>query len=252
MRGEPGRIGFERQPAAHHLGPGHDLPRRDDVHGEPEPVEQLRTQFAFLRIHGSHQQERRGVRHRNAFPLDVRTSHRSRIQQQVHEVVVQQVHLVDVEHPPVRGGEQTGLEGANAFGQGAFQVQRADQPVLGGAHREFDELGGPLRRGATVRPVRALRVGGLRRASESAVVDHVQRRQQRCQRTHHRRLRGALFAADENPADARVHRVEQQRQPEVVVADDCGEGEAWGSGHAWCSFLGVRAPRWREQGAAVS
>ncbi|WP_395474904.1 hypothetical protein [Saccharopolyspora spinosa] len=103
-----------------------------------------------------------------------------------------------------------------------------------------------------MRTVRALRVRGLRIAPEAAVCDHVQRRQQRRQRTHHGRLRGALLASDEDPADARVNGVEQQRQPEVVVADDGGEGKARDSGHAGCSFLGVRTPRWREQGAAVS
>ncbi len=137
-RGEPGRVGFERQAAAHHLGPGRHLARRGDVHGEAEPVQQLRAQLAFLRVHRSHQQERCRVRDRDAFALDVRAPHRRGIQQQVDEVVVQQVHLVDVEHAPVRGGEQAGLEGADSFGQGAFQVERADQPVLGGADRELN------------------------------------------------------------------------------------------------------------------
>ena len=75
------------------------------------------------------------MRHRHPVPLDVRAAHRGGVQQEVDEVVVQQVDLVDVEHAPVRLGEQPGLVGADALGQRALQVQRPDQPVLGGARR---------------------------------------------------------------------------------------------------------------------
>ncbi len=138
-RGEGRRIRLERHPPAHDLDAGVDVARRPDLDGEPEPVEQLRPQLALLRVHRPDQQERRGVRHRHPVPLDVRAAHRGGVQQEVDEVVVQQVDLVDVEHAPVRLGEQPGLVGADALGQRALQVQRPDQPVLGGADGQLDQ-----------------------------------------------------------------------------------------------------------------
>ena len=96
-RGEGVRVGVEREPPAHHLGAQGRVARRRRVDREPEPVEQLRTQLALLRVHRADQQETRRVPHRHALPLDVGHAQRGGVEQQVDEVVVQQVHLVDVQ-----------------------------------------------------------------------------------------------------------------------------------------------------------
>ena len=82
---------------------------------------------------------------------------RGGVEQQIDEVVVQQVDLVDVEEAAVGGGEQPGLEGLHAFGQRAFEVEGADEPVLGRADRQLDEPGraAASRRAGGVRAVRA-------------------------------------------------------------------------------------------------
>ena len=76
---------------------------------------------------------------RDALALHVVDAQRGRVEQQVDQVVVEQVDLVDVEHPAVRRGQQAGLEGGRARGQHALDVERAGQPVLGGAHRELGQ-----------------------------------------------------------------------------------------------------------------
>ena len=42
---------------------------------------------------------------RNTVAFDVHPAHRRRVEQHVDQVIVQQVHLVDVEHPAVGAGQ---------------------------------------------------------------------------------------------------------------------------------------------------
>ena len=224
--GEAARVVVEREPPPHDLGPRCDVARRPHLDREPEPVQQLRPQLALLRVHRADQQEPGRVRHRHAVAFDVRPTHGGGVEEGVDEVVVQEVDLVDVEHPAVGVGEQTGLVGADALGQRALQVERADEPVFGRADRQLDQPGRvPGGHDRRVRPVRAVGVGRGGVAAEPASHDDVQVGQQGGQRAHGRRLRRALLAPHQHTADARVHRVEQQGEAQVVVADHGAERE---------------------------
>ncbi len=48
-----------------------------------------------------------------------------RIQQDVHHVIIQQVHLIHVEDAPVGGGQYPGFKMALPFLDGPFNIQRA-------------------------------------------------------------------------------------------------------------------------------
>ncbi len=231
--GEAVRVGVVRQPPPHHLGPLLRLPGRGHLHREPEPVEQLRPQLALLRVHRPHQQEPRGMPDRHALPLDVRAAHRGRVQQQIDQVVPEKIHLVHIEDPAMRGGQQPRLVRLHALAERPFQIQRPREPVLGRSDRQLDQRGGPLRDrqpgGRVVRTVRALRVRCFRIAGEPAAPHHLKSRQQPGQRPHGGGLGGALLAAHEHAADGRTHRVQQQREPQIVHADH--GGERIGGGH---------------------
>ena len=203
-------VGFEGEPAADHLGPFGRILAGGDLHGQPEPVQQLRAELAFLRVHGADQQETRGVPDRDALALHVVHAQRGRVEQQVDQVIVEQVDLVHVKHAAVRRGQQPGLEGG--------------QPVLGGSDRELGQRDRARFRGNVIvgpRGTPGVGCGGI--AGVRAAADHRHRRQQRGQPADHGRLRGALLAADQDPADGRGHRVEQQRQLQVRHPDDAGE-----------------------------
>ncbi len=102
---EPVRGRVVVQPAASHLGPRPRGSRRGHLHRQPEPVEQLRAQLPFLRVHGADQQEPGGVPHRHAVPLHVADAQRRGVEEQVNQVIVQQVDLVHVQHTAVRRGQ---------------------------------------------------------------------------------------------------------------------------------------------------
>ncbi len=142
---------------------------------------------------------------RDALTLDVVHAQGRGIEQQIDEVIMKQVHLVHVEQAAVRGGEQPGLEGGDALGQRALDVQGAGQPVLGGADRQLSQPGRPpqSRWLVRMRAVRAARIGPGRVAGEPAVRDDVHGRQQRRKPSDHGRLRRALLTPDEDAADRR-------------------------------------------------
>ena len=131
--GERVRVGLVGHPLPDDLHPHVDVARRVHVDGEPEPVQQLRTQFALLGIHRADQHEPGLVRMRDAVAFDVHPSHRGGVEQHVDQMIVQQVDLVDVEHAAVRAGQQSRRKRVLAIAQHPLQVQRPDHPVLGGA-----------------------------------------------------------------------------------------------------------------------
>ena len=115
-------IGFVSNAAADHLAPflrGHYSVH---FHGQAEPVQQLRPQVTLLRVHRPHQDKLGGMTYRNAFPLHVVASHGRGVQQHVHQVVVQQVDLVDVENAPVGRGNQAGLKAFAPGFDGLFNI----------------------------------------------------------------------------------------------------------------------------------
>ena len=191
--GESGGIGLERHPLPDHLHAHVDIARGVHVDGQPEPVQQLRAQFALFGIHGADEHETRVVAVRYPVALDVHPPHRGGVEQHVDQVVVQQIDLVDIEHAAVRAGQQTRRECVLAVAQHLLQVQRTDDAVLGRADRQLDECGA-VHRGQHLREA-----------------------------PHGGRLRRALLPADQHAADLRPHRAQQQREPQAVVADDRAE-----------------------------
>ncbi len=167
------------QASAHHLGALARLAAGRDVHGEAEPVEQLRAELALLGVHRADQHEPRRVGDRHALPFHRDPAHRGGVQQGVHQVVGQQVHFVHIEQSAVRGGEQPRLEIGAAVAQRAFQIQGTDHAILGRADRHLHQPRGPgVRvRARRVRAVRARRVGVVRITREPAAAHDVDVRQ---------------------------------------------------------------------------
>ncbi len=116
------------------LGDQHTLVRVEDaldVDAKAETVEQLRAELTLLRIHGADEDEPRRVRERHPLPLDDVDPHGGGIQEHVHDVVVEEVHLVDVEDVAVRLGQHARLEAPRPGAQRSLDVDRAHDAVLG-------------------------------------------------------------------------------------------------------------------------
>ncbi len=66
------------------------------------------------------------------------------IEQQIDDVIFQQVHLINVEIPSVRFGQQSGLKRFFALCQRTFNVQGPGHAVLRYAEGQINHRGGAL------------------------------------------------------------------------------------------------------------
>ena len=89
-------------------------------------------------IAAADQHEARRVAHAQALALDDVLAGRRDVDQQVDQVILEQIHFVDVEKAAMRAREQAGLERLHALRERALEVERADDAVLGGAERQVD------------------------------------------------------------------------------------------------------------------
>ncbi len=202
-----------------------------DVDAKAETVEQLRAELTLLRIHGADEDEPRRVRERHPLPLDDIDPHGGGIQEHVHDVVVEEVDLVDVEDVAVRLGQHAGLELARPRSQGCLDVDRAHHPVLRGVDGQLDDphtalVGG--KEASRPEPGAAVVAEGLavvRIAAEVAALDDVVLGEQAGQGPHRGRLAGALLAPDEYPTDRRHDGVQDQGQLHRLLAHDRRERE---------------------------
>ncbi len=115
------------------------------------------------------------------------------VEQHVHQMVGQEVDLVDVEHPSVGAGEQSWAERVGPGPEQRGDVECSDHAVLARPERKLDE----------------------RRASG----------QQRSQPPSERGLRGPFVPPQQHAAEARLYGRQQKRQLRVVLADHGGEGK---------------------------
>ncbi len=225
--GEGPRVGLERQSPADDLGALAGVVGRADLDAEAEAVQQLRAQVALLDVHRPDEDEPGVVLDGHRLALDPGDPGRGGVEQRVDEVVGQEVDLVDVEDAAVGAGEQARLERVLA-GQRAPEVERADEPVERRADRQLDERRGPLDDAGAGGHHAARRAfaGGER---EGLTVRRRDRREQRSQAAHGRRLRRAALPAHEHPAHVGRDGVDQQRLDERLLADDRAQRE--GDGH---------------------
>ena len=110
---------------------------RRDLAGEAEAVEQLRAQLPLLRVAGADEHELRRMAQAQALALDGVDARGRHVEQEIHQVVLQQVDLVDVEEAAVGLGQQPRLERLDPGAERPLQVEGADHPVLGRPERQI-------------------------------------------------------------------------------------------------------------------
>ena len=217
--------------ALHHLHPLVGVEQAAHVDAEPEPVEQLRPQLTLLGVHGPDQEKLGRVA--GGYPLALHRvdPHRGGVQQDVDQVMVEQVHLVDVEDLAVGLGQQSGLEGTCPGRKRRLHVDAADHPVLGRPEGQVDNPGGlghhwqhlarPAAGGTGVAE------GALIRAATIGTAGHHRPRgQHRGQGPHQGRLGRAPLSSHQDPADPGLHRRQHEGQLHALLTDHGREGES--------------------------
>src|SRR5262245_3859785 len=77
--------------------------------------------------------------HTQALTLDNIFARRRDVEQQVDQMILQEIHLVDVEKAAVRACQQTRLERLDALSERALEVKSPDDSVLGRSKRKIDD-----------------------------------------------------------------------------------------------------------------
>ncbi len=198
---------------------------------QPEPVQQLGAQVSLLGIATPHQDKSGRMPQAQPLPLHQVDPAGRHVEQQVHEVVLQQVHLVDIEKPAMRPGQDPRLEVLLPPGERPLQVERANHPVLRGAEREVHHRhrGAP---GLELLPLGFTRMTFIATGAVSSGVaavaaagDDRHRREHPRHRAHRGGLAGAAVAEHHDPADGGIHRGDEQGQLHLFLAHDGGERE---------------------------
>ena len=207
---------------------------------QPEAVQELGPELALLGVHGAHQDEAGRVGKGNTLALHHVDPHGRGVQEHVHQVVVQQVHFVDIQNAPVGRGEQTRLKMLLAAFDGAFQIDGAQEAVLGGAQGQIHHHHGPVPAGQDLALSAALpagvahELGQLRVAVKRAARHHGDGGQELRQAPGRGGLGGALLAPDQHPADEGIDRVEDEGLLEALLAHQGREGVNGAfRGHRW-------------------
>ena len=221
---ERARITVEIVSPAHDFHPRREILRCPDFDRQPEAIEQLRAQLAFLRVAAAHEHEARRMTYAQAFALDDVFAGRGHVDQQVDEVILQQIDLVDVEKAAMGASEEAWLERLFAAVQRAREIERADHAILRRAEGQLDHghRHPPARKrpaGVARAALVAVRVTLSRVAAVAAALDHLHRRQECRERADRRRLAGAAIAENKHATDGRIDRCDQQRSFHLVLAD---------------------------------
>jgi hypothetical protein len=95
-------IGFKTQAATHRLHPIVNARDHVPLDAEPKTIDQLRAQLPFFWIHRSNEHESGYLTEGDPVTLHDVEARSGRIENEVHDMVREKVHLIDVENAPVR------------------------------------------------------------------------------------------------------------------------------------------------------
>ena len=224
------RIRFVSVPAPDHLDALLQIVNGANIHGQAEPVEQLRAQVAFFRIAAAHEREAGGVPDAEAFAFNHVDTGGSSVKQQIDKVIFQKNDLVDVKKDTVSSSQRPGFKVLLARDERFFEIERAADPVLGCPERQVNhgrpDLDRFRRFSATAHAADRTGVLGTRRfAIEPAAGSGLDFRKQFRQGAHGGGFAGPPVAENEDTTQKRLHGCHQQRLLDVLLGNDRRKGK---------------------------
>jgi hypothetical protein len=111
-----------------------DVVTAGDGRLQSEPVPELWAEVPLLWVHRPDEGHVGRMRDAQSVAFDAVDAAGGRVQKHVHQMVVEEIHLVDVEDSPIGSGEQSRLELLRAI-EGIFDRERPDDTVAGRTER---------------------------------------------------------------------------------------------------------------------
>jgi len=212
------------QTALHHGYPALGIVETGHLHAEAEAIQELGPKFSFLGVHGAHQDEAGRMGEGNALPLHHIHPHGRRVQEHFHQVVVQEVYFIHIQDAPMGRGHDAGLEMLFPLFDGLFQINGAQQSILGGAQGQVHHRHGFEAAGQGLPALPALPASGAHEvfllgvAIEGAVGHHLDGWQKLRQAPGGAGFGGAFLSPDQDPAQPGIDGVQNQGLFQQVLA----------------------------------
>mmetsp|Transcript_19820 Transcript_19820/g.51517 ORF Transcript_19820/g.51517 Transcript_19820/m.51517 type:complete len:394 (+) Transcript_19820:3129-4310(+) len=241
---EGGRVLIELTALGHDLDAQLRLPDSADLCMHAKSIQQLWSQLSLLWVTAAHKDEARRVADADTLTLDSVPARGSRIQQHIHQVVIQQVDLIYIQDAPVGLCQQARLKGLYTFCQGLLNVDGAAHAVLCGSKGQVDHgnlhgLHGQLLTSLEAHADLFAHDLGIRRVRvESVFGHHLDLREQVSQGTDGGGLPGASVTHDHHTSNLGVNHVQNQGQLHLLLAHNGSEWED-GSGSTFCLAGGL-------------
>ena len=211
-RGERLRVRLVRHAVLHQLDPLLLVEDGGDVARRAEAVQKLGAELALLGVARSNHDKLSRVGDGDTLALDGVPPARGGVQHHVHERVVQEVHLVDVEQAAVGASQEAGVVRLDALRESLLDVDGTADPVLGGAEGNLHHGNLHLSRGEGAAGLELLqRLGahelGIGRGRvEGVALDDVDLGEEIGEGANGDGLAGAAVAHDEAATDAGILR----------------------------------------------
>ncbi len=194
------------------------------------------TQIAFFGIHRPDQNKLRRVLEADTLALDHVNTHRRRVQQQVHDMIVQQVHFINVQDAAIGSRQNAGVKVALSLFNGFLNIKCPDDAIFRGAHRQIDDARLALGNWQyftgrhAITALVAVLIGTTWIAAKTAVGYDFDLRQQRSQRPRRRGFGCATLTTDQYAADAGINSIQNQRTFHALLTNNSGKrvnGSSW-------------------------
>ena len=210
--------------------------------GHGKTVQQVIPHGTLLRVVGGQQQAAAGVAGADAFPLNAVATIAHRLQQQVDDGVVQQVQLIEIEHPPMGLGQQSRLEHRLPAAEGGAHVHGAQEPILGHANGNLHKggrhhLGGQLlgRCSSPALTGCGVPIVGIVGVAVEAAPQNFNGGEQGMEPPRQHRFARATAPGDDHAPQAGIHGRQQESQLDGVMARDGSQGKSLPRHHAHTS-----------------
>jgi len=203
-------------------------------HAQAKAIHDLRAQPTFLRVHRPHQHKARpvGANHRPA--ADGVAALSRRVEDGIHNQIVEQVHLVNVEQVLVGTGQNAQFQPHAALLHGDALVDATYHIFQPRVERKLDQLDRlvtadrlpcfELALAVRAETCRAVPFSARGQTPLRAQAD-LDIGQQVGQAAHAGRLAGAARPDQQHAADCRVDHRQQQGHAHFVLSHDCQKGE---------------------------
>ncbi len=205
---------LETEIALHNEDPFARIANSHDIHREGKAIQQLRSEFAFFRIHCPDQNEACRMCERDSLALDHVHAHRSGVQQNVHYMIVQQVYLINIKQAAICRCQYSRFEVPLTLLNGLLDIERSNHAVFRRGNRQVHKRGGLyMKRKFLCIAICALLAfcapGGrfIGITTETTLINNLYFGKQRGQRTRSSGFRGAALTTNEHTADAGIHSI---------------------------------------------